>query len=566
MNRLTRLLFLGLFCLAVQPTLFAQQAGKIQRSEEQILQDKLLREKIERQRQKTKVEEPAVKEEAPGVNEEKALVKSITVSGVTIIPEKDIRAIVDPYQNKELTLKQMVGIADAITALYRKNGHITSRAYLPPQKIKDGLLEIRVVEGVTGTIKMQGNKYFKTALLMKRIGLKSGEIFNYNSLRKDLSRINENPDRNVKAVLAPGKVPATTDVNLEVKDRLPMHVAFDYDNYASRYVDKDRYRVTLSHNNFLGLDDSLSIQYQVSQREDYQLLSARYLFPVTEGLQLGFFTARSRIALGREYRDLNIRGKSQYYSFYATQNLLYTDNILANLTLGFDHKDIYNFTANTETSRDRLRVARIGFDIDQSDNFGRTILTNDVNLGIPNIMGGLNDVDSHCSISGAGGSFAKDNLNLLRVQRMPFDSVFLWKNQFQFTNNVLPAAEQFQIGGIVNVRGYPAAEVVGDQGCSITGEWSLPMYPVARSWKVPFSKATVYDSLRWVVFYDWANARLRRVAAGEEKSRTLRSTGCGLRLSLPEDFFAKVEVAWPLDNTPSDSDHAHVLLEVSKRF
>jgi hemolysin activation/secretion protein len=116
------------------------------------------------------------------------------------------------------------------------------------------------------------------------------------------------------------------------------------------------------------------------------------------------------------------------------------------------------------------------------------------------------------------------------------------------------------------VRGYPLAEVVGDRGSSMTWELSMPPYFFPKDIKVPFSKAKFYDAVRIVTFYDWATARLRRPTGTEEKTKTLRGAGCGIRFNLPENFSFRVEVAWPLDNTPSDSDHAHTWAELSKTF
>jgi hemolysin activation/secretion protein len=152
------------------------------------------------------------------------------------------------------------------------------------------------------------------------------------------------------------------------------------------------------------------------------------------------------------------------------------------------------------------------------------------------------------------------------LQKLPFSSTLLWKNQIQLSPYILSAAEQFQVGGIINVRGYPPAEVVGDEGYAMTWEWSIPPYLISKKIKVPLSQARLYDALRLVTFYDWANTRLRRPIVTEEKNKTLTSAGWGVRFNLPENFSLRAEFAWPLDNTPTDGDHMHTLFQVSKEF
>jgi len=563
------ILLLSVSIISISVAIFAQTVEQIEKTQQEIDKEKLLREKIEKEKEKPKIEEaPAPEVPAAAAAEGKVLVKTITVTGVTLLPEKTINEIIKANQNKELTVREMQKVADLLTDAYRQKGLVTSRAYLPPQKIEQGVLEVRVVEGMAADILVKGNRYFKTALYRNKIVLKKGEPFDYEALRKGLSKINQLPDRNAKAVLAPGKEPGTTDVVVEAKDRLPIHIGLDWDNYGSRYVDKDRVRTTLTHNNLLGLDDVLTFQYQLSEGENYRLLLLRYLFPLSESLKLGFFAADSKIDLRQEFEDenQNARGKSRLYSIYLAQSLINKESLNLNFNLGFDYKDTFNFQGGLETSRDRMRVIKTSLDLDLTDALGRTIVDNEVSFGIGSIMGGLKKLDARSSRIGAGGEFFKDNLGLLRLQKLPFNSTLLWKNQFQFTPDILTSAEQFQTGGIINVRGYPAAEVVGDRGYSMTWEWSMPPYPISKNIKVPFSKAKLYDALRIVTFYDWANTHLKRPTATEEKNKTLRAAGCGLRFNLPEDFSVRLEFAWPLDNTPSDNDHMHAWTEVSKTF
>jgi hemolysin activation/secretion protein len=551
------------FIVSFNLPLFSQTVEQVQKAGKEIEKEKELREKIEKAPAKAEVEQPAAPAPvAPSAAEGKVLVKTITITGVTLLSAKVINDIIKSYKGKELTVREMQKVADLITDAYRQKGFITSRAYLPPQKIEQGTLEIRVVEGITGNIDIKGNRYFKTRLYTEKILLKKGESFDYEKLRKGLSKINQLPDRNVKAVLAPGKEPATTDVMLEAKDRLPIHIGLDWDNYGSRYVDRQRARTTLTHNNLLGFDDVLNFQYQLARGENYRLLALRYLFPLNEGLKLGFFAASSKIDLG----DINARGKSRLYSLYATQSLIDRENVALTFNAGFDYKDTFNFQSGNETSRDRMRVVKGSLDLDLTDALGRTLIGNEVSYGIPDIMGGLEKVDDRSSRPGAGGKFVKDNLYLLRLQKLPFNATLLWKNQAQFSPYILTATEQFQIGGIVNVRGYPLAEAVGDRGSSMTWELSMPPYLFPKDIKVPFSKAKFYDAVRIVTFYDWGNVRLKRPTGTEEKNKTLRGAGCGLRFNLPEDFSFRVEVAWPLDNTPSDGNHARTWAEVSKTF
>jgi len=116
---------------------------------------------------------------------ERIMIEKIEVIGVTLLSEKEIGDIIRPHENKELSLKDMQEVAKLITGAYRRKGYITSGAYIPIQNFKQGILEIRVIEGATGEIKIEGNRYFKTSWLKKKITLKKGDPFNKNTLEKN---------------------------------------------------------------------------------------------------------------------------------------------------------------------------------------------------------------------------------------------------------------------------------------------------------------------------------------------------------------------------------------------
>jgi len=535
------------------------------RSDEIQKRDEQLRQEIETPKKVPEKEElpplPATPEST-----EKAFIKEIRVSGFTILTDKEIKDIILPFENKELTLGEMQRAANMITDAYRQRGYINSLAYLPPQDIKQEILEIKVVEVSTGEIEIKGNRYFSTSLLRSKIPLKKGEPFNYNDLRKGLAQINRQRDRNARAVLMPGKEPGTTDVVLEVKDRLPIHLGFSMDNLGSRYIGKYRYGLKVYNNNLIGFDDKLSFQFLAGQSDRYYSGNLSYVMPIGSSWDVGLSAFVSQVKLGGALKDSEITGKSKTYSAFARNAFVDTENLDINLNFGYDHKDIVNKQQGSVTSHDRLSVAKLGFDVDALDKFGRTLFTYEFAGGIPDFMGSMSAKDDDASVAGSGGKFVKNTINFLRLQKLPFSTNLLWKNQFQMTPYVLPSIEQFQIGGIANVRGYGPAEAVGDCGLSTTAELSLPVYPIPKHIAVPFSKAKLYDALKLAVFYDWANSHLRKPAAGTKKNATLSSVGFGVRFNLPEDFSVRLDLAWPLDKTPSDSDHLHTWIQVSLDF
>ncbi len=572
-----RKIFFSIICvslikgLAIDPAAFAAETPATQDMSSQMraleLQKKeqALRKKIEEPKEKPEIEEN-IPEEALPQESEKVRITTISVAGVTLFPESDIRAIVSPYENQDFSVRMMQKAADLITALYRKKGYVTSRAYLPPQKIEGGVLEIRVLEGRMGNVEVKGNRYFKAYLYKNQIRLKKNEIFDFNILKKSLIKINRHPDQNAKTVLMPGKEPGTTDVLLEAKDKFPIHAGWTWDNYGSKYIYRYRHQFNVVDNNLLGLGDILNYQYALSEGQAYYLWSARYLLPAADKLDIGFAATHAKLHLGKDFKNLDIHGESTFYSIFANRVIMDDKNITSSFNVGFDYKDVSNFQFNDETSKDNMRVVKVGLDVDSSDKSGRMLVTNEFDFGIPEFMGGLKAKDSRASRDGSGGEFMKYGLSVLKLVRLPFSAVLLSQNQFQFSNKPLTSTEQFQLGGIANVRGYPPAELVGDYGLSSTVELSCPAYFIPKNIKIPRSKETFHDAIRFVCFYDYGNVHLRKPQGDEKKYDQLSSVGYGMRVNIAQNFSLRLDFAWALDKKPSDGDIEHSWIQLSTYF
>lgn len=542
----------------------AQTMGGLTRQEEAVQKEGYLRDKI--------AEEKAA---LPGVvfqeisfpdSGVEALVKEIVVQGVTLLTAGEIERVISSFHGRKLSLTDMQNVVVLLTAIYRRKGYVTSFAYLPAQTIKDGVLKIIVVEGRLGELKIQGNRYVKTSALEKKIKLEPRGYFDYSALQRSLIYINEHPDRLARAVLVPGKEPGTTDIVIEVQDRWPVHLGFEYDNFGSRYIEKDRFALVGEHNNLLGFDDQILIKFQRSESDFYQFRNATYLFPLGETAVAGAHFSRSKLKLGREFTDVDARGRAALAGIFLHKTLVTRANFNLRCNFGFDYKHLKNFLSGALSSKDELRVFKNGFDLDVNDPAGRTLIVSELAVGAPRMFGALASKDDICSRAGAGGKFFKGVFNVFRLQKMPFSSVVLLKTSGQYTNYSLPAAEQFQLGGAASVRGYPPAEHSGDKGVFMSGEWSLPSYFFPEDIKAPYTKHSLFSALRFVVFYDWATVHLNKVLAGDKKHQTLKGYGFGARFNVNDNIFVRLEFGYPLGKTPSDDEHLHPCIGVNWKF
>ena len=74
-------------------------------------------------------------------------VGAFRVSGNSAIPSAELDALVRPWAGQTLDLAGLNDAAGAITRHYQSRGYLLSYAYLPAQKVVDGVVEIAVLEG-----------------------------------------------------------------------------------------------------------------------------------------------------------------------------------------------------------------------------------------------------------------------------------------------------------------------------------------------------------------------------------------------------------------------------------
>ncbi len=551
--------------LCVLPSMaFAQpSAGTVTREQLDRQAEKKIEQTITTPKPAASVEAQEVSEAAP--QGQAVQVNTISVEGNTLLKAEEIDVVVAKYENKPLTIAQIRQLTAEITALYRSKGFITSRAFLPPQTIDGGALIIQIVEGKWGDLTINGNKYFSTRLIRKYFAVKPNSSFDYNNFIKSLECANEHRDRSIKSNLAPGKEKGTTDVVLDVTERNPFHVGMEYDNWASRDLNRYRYTLKLQHTNLTGHDDLLYLDGRVTDHNRLLLSEGRYLYPLTNKLSVGVNFLRSKTNLDDKYQVLAKRGTGNVYGLVLMNEFIRTDNIQMRGNIAFDHKEIRDYTLGSLTSHDSLRVLRTGMEWDVSDSFGRNILDLESDLGLE-IMGAMEKKDPMASRVGAGSEFHKGLVSYYRLQPMPFDSQLLLKNNLQYTNHDLVAVEQFQIGGPTSVRAYSPAEYSADRGHYSSVEWTCPFYGLSKTMKVPGRNATFYNALRALVFFDTGSVYSNSVLADEKKHHTLTGYGFGVRFNPDKDLAIRVETGFPITDQSVDGDKAHTWFQMQMMF
>ena len=426
---------------------------------------------------KNKVE----KEEAPPADDAGTEIsfelKQVHWNPSEILKQEEIQAVTQSYLGRQITLKDLREMADRITDLYREKGYMTCGAVLPPQTIHEGAVEIRLIEGKTGEVSVEGNRHTKTGYITGRLGLKPGEIANTDKLNRDLRWFHGTNDLQLRVVMKPGAAEGTTDYEI---------IAFEPQNQTvTLYMDNDgyetsgRWRQGIFYNirSLSGNRDALRATFLRSQGT--KAWSLGYSFPISPKgmrLDLDYSGNRTKVTSG-ELRPLGVDGKSN--SFSVTWRVPF-------------HV--------TETSRHEAGIQYVRQTAETDFGHGEVHWVDDK----------IQRVIPYVSFTHYGDSTVLYHKHsFVRARRRNIDGVSdaanfyrltaFWQKRYQggqflqarldgqwSSGEFMAASDRFFIGGVNSVRGYEEGLIGGEKGLTAGIEYHVPLDKAKRVFFFPF--------------------------------------------------------------------------------
>ncbi len=456
--------------------------------------------------------------------------KEVKISGATMFKAEDFRPAYEPYLGKQVAFSDLDAITKKIEAKYRAKGYFTTSVYIPEQDIKGGVIQISIAEGKMGKFNIEGNKWFSSSLIRRYLHVKENELLNVNTLSRDILRLNKNPDLEVKAVLAQGKEPQTSDITLKVADKFPWHLGFLEDNRGSRLTGKYRSMASVRSSNVTGMADTLFLNTLYTGNSSAESVS--YTLPLgTYGTKFGLDVTYFRMKLGKEFKPFDVTGTTQIYTPHFSWELALAEDFEASADLGLNLKQIKKEQDSDPTAKDQLRIPYFGFNFIKTDAGGQTSFSPKFNFGTAGFLGSFSRGHSLLSREGTGGFFFKYEQSLNRIQRMFWGSYLTVRTQLQLASRTLASSEQFQLGGADSVRGYPEGDYLADAGGCVNFDWFFPSYFIPADWKLVGQDLPLRRQIEPVLFVDVGGGKLKRTLAGERDGKLLSGAGAGLRFN-----------------------------------
>ncbi len=457
-----------------------------------------------------------------------------------ILTKDQIQAVTASYIGKQVTLKDLREMADKITNIYRDKGYMTCGAVLPPQRIHDGVVEIRLIEGKTGKVNLTGNRYTKTGYIMNRINLKPGEIANTETLNRDLRWFQGTNDVQLRVVMKPGAEEGTTDYDIMAFEPQNQSVTLYTDNDG--YESSGRWRAGIFYNmkSVSGHRDSLRAHFIGSRGT--KAWSLGYSVPISRKgmrLELDYSGNKTKVVKG-ELEPLGVEGKSNSYSLTWRAPFHVTEKSRHEAGLQYVHQKSETDLGHGQVQWVDDRIQRV-IPYVSFTHYGKdSVLYHKHSF----VWARRRDIDGE---SDTGKLYRLSSFWQKRNTNGQF-----WQARLDAqlgSGDNLAASDRFFIGGVNSVRGYEEGFIGSSRGLSVGLEYHIPVDKEKRFFVYPF--------------FDWGT--VSGYAAPEHNK--LMSAGIGIEARY-KHLYSTLTVGFPFKKDFYDDkiDNARVDFSLSATF
>lgn len=487
----------------------------------------------------------------------------------TTVSEAQAQQVIADFLNKPLNFKGLRRMADAISRLCRSHDMPLAQTILPPQSIKDGILNIRVIPGhydrtvITGQAKLRDSVIARIA----RTKTPAGNLILRSRLEHTALLLNSIPGISSHLTLRPGSVSGSSLLDIETRSTHRYSGYLSIDNLGDPATGRGRVFAIGQINGLPGPGDQLQINLLNSYEKrrlltgilNYSLLAGGYATRI--GLNYGHLRYHYYL------QGLKFNGYSNNWSLYIAQPWIYQSRARVDTRFDVSQQFLHdNFPA--AISRGSQRKMTTG-----TVSFTGTVSSMSGGLTEFNLRGITGQVGAGALAGSSIGSgrFSRFNYQLSHLQYVwgPLSVFAGIKGQLASSN--MDSSQKFLLGGNDAVRAYDTASGAVDDGYIMTIE-------LRNRWNLPFNLLNTRPELNISAFYDQGsgfqfknNLNLKTGMPFIRQGNRVMLTGVGLYLSLMVRANYSLTVTWArrigkADPMSGDRGRERVWLTAIKAF
>jgi len=488
-------------------------------------------------------------------------VNRFEISGNTKFDTATLHALIADAEGKKLDLAALTKLADRITEYYHSHHFPLARAIIPAQTIKDGVVQLQVLEARYGKVSLHNESHVRDSLLAATLApLQSGEVIEDTQMNHVLLLLSDVPKIAANAVIKPGDTVGTSDLDVTTLPGPRFTAIASVDDYGNRYTGRIRGGATLSLIDPFAQGDYLSLA-GLSSGDDLNYGRLSYEATVSgSGTRVGAAFSALDYKLGDGLKALDGRGTAEVASLWGKQPLLRSENVNLYVQIEYDRLKLDDALEASGTYTDR-----------HIDNFMASLtgdardalLAGGVSTWNLSVTAGHLDFDNAAAqvadvaTAKTDGTFSKWNLNLARLQKLSASNGLYLSFAGQWTADNLDSSQKMIAGGPYTVRAYDLGVLSGDEGELGTAELQHDLGVWAGSWQT-------------AAFIDVEHLTVNKNpwVAGPDAA-TLSGAGANLAWAGPDRWSAKASVAARFGAVPvliADSSSVRFWVEFNKEF
>lgn len=407
----------------------------------------------------------------------KILIRGIKFNGNQGIKSSRLEAVL-PLLPAPVNFGTLKDISDNIVKYYRSHGYPFAQAYFPPQRSRDGILLLKIVEGSFGNITVQNSSKISTRLaeriiesnLCNRATDCSGAPITDSHIQRASLLLSDQPGVLAAGTFERGGAFGTSDFNVVAKPAHRFQFYGGADNFGTPSTGNWRGSFGATANELLGRGDQLNLNFIGSGQELWNGTVSYSLLLTPSGLRGGVSGGRTHYELGGAFKSLDVNGYANTVSAFLTYPVV--RSLIANLSVGlaYEHKSLHdNIGGEGYYARHLLDNGVVSLDGNLADNFlsgGFNEFSSSLVYGDVHGLDGqtlASDQDPQYGLH-TKGIFHKFTFSVDRQQNLPGPFSLFGSVTGQVANKNLASAEQFYVGGPAGVRAYPVGEGSADTG------------------------------------------------------------------------------------------------------
>lgn len=485
----------------------------------------------------------AIPEEGTGSVPGSIDVERFEILGSNVFKQERFDNLLGDYADRSVSFAELLQARSAITDFYKDEGYITSGAFIPPQRLSDGVVQIQVVEGQLEEINVEGTSHLNSNYVRSRLGVATSGALNVNKLLTGLQMLQLDPlIETLSAELSAGSRPGTSVLEVKVKEAPAFRTALSIDNGRSPSVGTFRQQATVGHDNLFGFGDSLRGTY--TRTDGSEQWEVGYAVPINaRNGSLGFkYSTTDSEIIEPPFDRVDIQADSRNYELTLRQPFIQTPTREFSMGLTGVRRESQtsllgvNFPLSPGANDDgetNLSILRFFQEWTQRDATQVFAARSQFNLGVGWFDATVNGNEPDSRFLSWRGQ-----AQWLRV--IAPETVLLLRSDVQLSATDLVPLEQFGLGGQESVRGYRQDTVLADNGVLASAELRIPLYKTE-------SRSFV---LQATPFLDVGTA-WNSGGNSSPDDNTLAAIGLGLRFQLGNSLTARIDYGYPIINVDS---------------